>query len=119
MVSPSARLTLECYYTAAMWLQTKYWERLVPLIGKKGSLTDHFSKELMVSDKKHPDENLQALARRHQELSKKYINWLGTYEHGAQRFIIHLEKQKAWKFDMSPSELTNRLQAVRDMVEGG
>ena len=95
MASPTARLTLECYYTAAVWLQQKYAERLVNLIEKKVSLPDFFSKELLVSSKKNPDENLQALARRHQELSRKHINWLGTYKHGAKRFIVHLEKQKA------------------------
>ena len=70
---------------------------LVNLIGNKVSLPDFFSEELMVSSKKYPDENLQVLARRHQELSKKYINGPGTYKHGAERFIIHLEKPKAWQ----------------------
>ena len=90
--SQSAYLSLQCYYTAAVWLQRKYRERLIPLIGKKPSLPNIFSMELLISTEKNPDENLQALGRRHQELSKKRINWLGTYEHGAQRFIIHLEK---------------------------
>ena len=93
-ISPAAFLTLQCYYTAAVWLQRKYRERLDALIGKKRTLPTLFSKELLTSIEKSPDENLQTLARRHQELSKKHINWLGTYEHGAQRFMIHLEKQK-------------------------
>ena len=97
VTSPAASLTLQCYYTAAVWLQRKYQERLIPLIGKKTALPNLFSKELPVSAKKNPDTNLESLARKHQELSKKRINWLGTYEHGAQRFILHLEKQKTWQ----------------------
>ena len=96
-VSPAARLTLQCYYSAAVWLQKKYSERLAILIGKKTNLPNLFAKELVVPTEKDPSENLQVLAHRHQELSKKHINWLGTYEHGAQRFVIHLEKQKAWQ----------------------
>lgn len=97
LVSPEARLTLQCYYTAAVWLQRKYRERLVPLIGRRPPLPNLFSKELGISTNKNPDANLESLARRHQELSKKQINWVGTYEHGAQRFIVHLEKQKSWQ----------------------
>jgi hypothetical protein len=92
--SPAARLTLQCFYTAAVWLQRKYEQRLANVIGKKTTLPNLFGKDLMLSTQKNPDENLEFLARRHQELSKKHINWLGTYEHGAQRFMVHLEKQK-------------------------
>jgi hypothetical protein len=93
-ISPAACLTLQCYYTAAVWLQRKYRDRLDALIGTKATLPNLFSSELKVSKEKTSDGNLQALARRHQELSKRHINWHGTYEHAAQRFIIHLEKQK-------------------------
>lgn len=95
--STNARLSLQCYYTAAVWLQQKYEERLAILIGEKPSLCDLFSKELMISVEQNPDKNLRTLANRHQELSKKHINWLGTYNHGAERFMIHLERQKAWQ----------------------
>lgn len=95
--SPNSRLSLQCYYTAAVWLQQKHRERLAVLIGEKPSLPDLFSKELMISAEQNPDKNLQTLAYRHQELSKKHINWLGTYKHGAERFMIHLERQKAWQ----------------------
>ena len=77
-----ARLTLQCYYTAAVWLGKKYQPHKKPL-------PDHFTKELNLSPTDDPDENLRLLARRHQELSGAYINWLGTYQHAAQRWFIH------------------------------
>jgi hypothetical protein len=97
IASTDAQLTLKCYYTAAMWLQQKYKERLTALIGEKPFLPDLFSKELMIAVKQDPDKNLQSLANRHRELSKKHLNWLGTYNHGAERFVVHLERQKAWR----------------------
>ena len=82
-----ARLTLQCYYTAAVWLGQKYQ----PL---KKPLPDHFSKELKLSPTDDPEENLRLLAKRHQELSGTYINWLGTYHHAAQRWFIHTRREK-------------------------
>jgi hypothetical protein len=75
--TPSARLTLQCYYSAAVWLYRKI---------RPGTslLPDIFSEELNLSTSDDPDENLQRLAKRHQEISGTRVNWLGTYYHGAQ-----------------------------------
>ncbi len=35
---------------------------------------------------------LGELAKRHQILSGQKLNWLETYEHGAERFVKHVEK---------------------------
>src|SRR5512133_511419 len=55
-LSPSARLTLQCYYSAAVWLRRKYQPRKRPL-------PDHFSRELKVPRTKDPEENLRGLAK--------------------------------------------------------
>lgn len=96
-ISPKSRLTLQCYYTAAMWLQQKYHGRLLTVLGERPELPDLFSKELNIVVQQNPEENLRTLALKHQELSGRSINWLGTYEHGAQRFLTHLERQKQWQ----------------------
>lgn len=75
-LAPPARLTLQCYYTAAVWLAQKYQP--------SARLPDYFSGELGVVPSADPDENLRALARRHGELSGRRVNWLGTYLHAAQ-----------------------------------
>jgi hypothetical protein len=76
----SARLTLQCYYSAAVWLMQKYQPR-------KKSLPDYFSKELKLQSATDPDENLRGLAARHRELSGAQVNWLGTYQHAAQVWL--------------------------------
>jgi hypothetical protein len=82
-----ARLTLQCYYSAAVWLSKKH-----QLIG--APLPDHFSKELDLTPVEDPEENLRALAKRHKELSGSYVNWLATYQHAEQVWRKGLEYQK-------------------------
>ncbi len=74
-LDPAARLTLQCYYTAAVWLGKKYRQ--------PGSLPDYFSEELGLHPVDDLDENLRALAKRHKELSSTWVNWLSTYLHAA------------------------------------
>ena len=83
-LDPPARLTLQCYYSAAVWLAKKYQLNNV-------SLLDHFSKDLNLDPGDDPDENLCALAKRHKELSGSYVNWLGTYQHAEQVWRKGLE----------------------------
>jgi hypothetical protein len=85
---------LRFYYTAAVFLQMKYQERLQKIFGRQNQLPDLFSSRLGVSPEKDPNQNLLQLAKRHQILSGHTINWLGTYEHAAERLIKHMEKFK-------------------------
>ena len=78
-----ARLTLQCYYSAAIWLAEKYRMNI--------SLPDQFSKGLNLTPSNDPEENLRALAKRHTELSGSHVNWFGTYEHAAQVWYKGLE----------------------------
>jgi len=73
----SARLTLQCYYTAAFCLLEENNPN-----GKH--LPDYFSKELNLSFSGTCQENLHLLAKRHRELSGMAVNWLGTYLHAAK-----------------------------------
>lgn len=95
-LGPRARLTLQCYYSAAVWLQKEYNARLKSLLGAKPLLSDLFSRELgMSTNPKDPEFNLQTLAERHKALSGENINWLGTYQHAAQVWLKGLENQNA------------------------
>lgn len=82
-LDPIARLTLQCYYTASIWLAKKHKPQIL--------LTDYFSQELNLDPVGSPEENLQALARRHKALSGTSVNWLGTYLHAAQVWQKGLE----------------------------
>ena len=86
-LTPQARLTLLCYYSAAVWLAQKYQ---VP----NGSLPDYFSEELNLHISADPEENLRELANRHRTLSGMKVNWLGTYQHAAQVWQKGLEHKK-------------------------
>jgi hypothetical protein len=82
-IDPTARLTLQCYYSAAVWLAKKY--------RASAALPDLFSKDLNLTPVDDPEENLRTLAKRHKELSGSRVNWLGTYRHAAQVWLKGLE----------------------------
>jgi hypothetical protein len=84
---PQARLTLQCYYSAAVWIAQKYQ------VGK-GPLSDYFSEELNLRTSPNPDSNLRELAKRHRALSGTKVNWLGTYQHAAKVWQKGLEYKK-------------------------
>ena len=85
-LNSSARLTLQCYYSAAVWLTRKYQSHK--------PLPDYFSKELNMHPTADPEENLRLLAKRHKELSGRRINWLGTYRHAEQVWQKGLEYKR-------------------------
>lgn len=86
-LDPSTLLTLQCYYTAAVWIAKKHQIRGT-------SLPDLFSKELGLTPVDDPEENLRALAKRHKELSGSFVNWLATYQHAEQIWRKGLEFRK-------------------------
>jgi hypothetical protein len=86
-LNPAAQLILKCFYSAAIWLEQKHLSRK--------ELPDLFSEELGLSPNSNPEENLIALAKRHQELSGSHINWLGTYQHAADIWLKELKLQQA------------------------
>ena len=86
-LTPQARLTLQCYYSAAVWLAQIYQVR-------NRSLPDYFSEELNLHISTDPEVNLRELAKRHQALSGRKVNWLGTYQHAAKVWQKGLEYKK-------------------------
>lgn len=88
-LDPPARLTLQCYYSAAVWLAKKYQPN-------GASFPDYFSIDLNLNPSDNPEENLRALAKRHKELSGSSANWLATYQHAEQVW------QKGLEYRMEP-----------------
>lgn len=91
VLSGQGRVTLICYYTASMLLQRKYARRLVRLGVDHAPLPDRFGPELALPPSDDVDFTLARLAERHAELSDQPLNWHGTYEQAAKRFIQRLE----------------------------
>ena len=99
-LKPPARLTLQCYYSAAVWLAKKY--RLQDV-----SLPDYFSEELNLQPVADAEQNLRNLAKRHRALSGMKINWLGTYQYAVQIWQKGLEyklKKALWVFQYPSKE---------------
>ena len=94
--SSAAAVTFRCYYTAALWLQLRYQERLTACVGPFRPLPDLFGKELGLGPYTDPDGALQALAVQQQRLTGRALNWYGTYEHAVQTWLRQLEQQAQW-----------------------
>ena len=90
--SQAGQIVLRFYYTAAVFLQIKYQERLLDVLGNQARLPVLFSDKLGISVSRDPNLSLAELAKRHQVLSRQFINWHGTYEHAAERLVKHMEK---------------------------
>ena len=82
-LNKSERLTLQCYYMAAMFFQKKFSS----MVEIKHELPDLFSKVLNVDHSPDLDICLKNLSARHQALGQTSVNWLGTYQHAAQIWI--------------------------------
>ena len=95
-LSGAARVTCECFYTAAVLLQRKYRARLSHLFGAQIALPDWFSAELGLTFSTDADAGLRALGACHATLTGLPINWVGTYLHAAERFIRHCEVEAKW-----------------------
>ena len=91
----NAQVTLQCYYCAAFYLQQKYARRLENLFGEQDALPPLFLEQIGLSLDGDTDANLRALAREQQIISGRLINWYGTYEHAAQRLLVHQERAAA------------------------
>ncbi|MEZ4660525.1 MAG: hypothetical protein R2911_23460 [Caldilineaceae bacterium] len=105
-LSGDALLCLRCYYTAAYFLQQVHRMRLEKIIGSFAPLPDLFSADLGLPTLGAAEARLRALAVQHGQLSGRALNWLGTYEHGAQQFMRYLEQKQAWQ--RSPSTISTR-----------
>lgn len=95
-LSKEAQITLMCYYTAAMILQRKYSQSLTDLGLVQHELPDLFGRTIGLPQTGETDDLLKALGERQAVLSGRPINWFGTYEHVALRFVQRLQQERVW-----------------------
>lgn len=84
------------YFTAACYLQSKYYTQLEELLGHFQKIPDLFSEQLSLTTGESVEKNLQKLALKHKEITNLDINWSGTYEHAVLRIITRLRKEREW-----------------------
>jgi len=95
-LNESDQLTLKLFYTASVLLQWIHAERLRRLLGQWEPLPDLFSQELGISPAGNPRTQLRRLSERHRVLAGLAANWMGTYEHAAERLMTRLEREAEW-----------------------
>jgi hypothetical protein len=95
LTTRSSQITLQFYYTAAVFLQKKYLERIQRIMGEQTQLKDLFSTELGITSDMEPNRALAQLAEQHYLSTGQFINWLGTYQHAADVWLRQMELQKA------------------------
>lgn len=96
MLSAQARVTLMCYYTAAALLQRKYAQSLEALGISNPEMPDLFGRDLDLPVEGDADALLERLGARQAALSGRSLNWRGTYEQAANRFMRRLQQERAW-----------------------
>ncbi|HYE68992.1 MAG TPA: hypothetical protein VEA58_10300, partial [Anaerovoracaceae bacterium] len=70
---------------------------LVPLmISDWAWLPDLFGKELGISATLPPEDALQQLGIRHQELAHSLTNWAGTYQNVVHHLIRYKQRELQW-----------------------
>ena len=91
------RLALKLFYTAAVYLQREYSKELFPLLIEDWKwLPDLFSEELGIPPGLSPQDAIQHLGTRHQELTRSGINWTGTYKNVVHHLIRYKQRELQW-----------------------
>jgi hypothetical protein len=91
------RMTLKLFYTAAFFLQQIYFEDLQKFQNKPFYwLPDLYSTELKIPHRSDPNQSLESLGKRHQDLTGTYINWAGTYRNVVSHLLHHRELESLW-----------------------
>jgi hypothetical protein len=80
--------TLQCFYSAAVVLQEFHSERLDQLGGSRLMLSDLFSASLDLPATDNDTERLAAIGDRHARLTGDEVNWVGTYLHVVDDFLL-------------------------------
>ena len=93
---PPAQLLLQCYYTAATYLQRKYTSALQAAQLPLQPLPPLFVETLNLPTFASAEASLVQLALRQTELSGDSANWLGAYEHALHHLLRQQEKQRQW-----------------------
>lgn len=88
--------TLVHFYTAATWLQQLHEPVLRGLLPHWIALPHRFDHSLGI-DASSPMAALRQLAARQASTDLAGVNWLGTYQHAADRVIRRLSQELAWQ----------------------
>jgi hypothetical protein len=114
LLNENQRSLLKIFYTAAVYLQRLYVSALITIMDSDfASLPDMFGGDWGISPALSPQDALQMLGIKHQEITHSLTNWAGTYKNVAHHLIRYKKREAQWK--QSPAT-SPKLQGIRDIV---
>jgi len=97
LLNENQRQLLKLFYTAAVYLQHLYQSDLIAIIGSEIVwLPDVFGEELGISSALSPQDSIQQLGIKHQEITHSLTNWSGTYKNAAHHLIRYKQCEAQW-----------------------
>lgn len=104
LLSENQRQLLILFYTAAVHLQRLYQSDLFVITGSELVwLPDLFGKDLRISATFSPQDAVQLLGIRHQELTRSLSNWSGTYKNVVHHLIRYKQREAQWNQSLHTS----------------
>jgi hypothetical protein len=106
-LNENQRQLLKLFYTAAVHLQRLYQSELIAIIGSELVwLPDLFGEELGTSSTLSPQDAIQQLGIKHQEITHSLTNWSGTYKNAVHHLIRYKQREAQWN-QLSQKPLPN------------
>lgn len=97
LLNENQQQLLKLFYTAAVHLQHLYQNDLLAIIGSEFVwLPDLFGEDFGISATLSPQDAIQQLGIRHQEITHSLTNWSGTYKNAAQHLIRYKQREAQW-----------------------
>jgi hypothetical protein len=91
------RQLLKLFYTAAVHLQRLYQSDLLTIMDSDWLwLPDLFGDELGITSPLEPQDAIQQLGIRHQQLTHSLTNWAGTYKNVIHHLIRYKQREAQW-----------------------
>ncbi len=97
LLNENQRQLLKLFYSAAVHLQRLYQSDLLAIRGSELIwLPDLFGGDLGISSALSPEETIQQLGIKHQEITHSLTNWTGTYKNVVQHLIRYKQREAQW-----------------------
>jgi len=96
-LNENQRQLLKIFYTAAVYLQRLDQNDLIAIISPELVwLPDLFGGELGISSALSPQDAIQQLGIKHQEITHSLTNWSGTYKNVVHHLIRYKQREAQW-----------------------
>lgn len=97
LLNENQRQLLKLFYTAAVHLQHLYQRDLISITSSGWIwLPNLFGEDLGISSTFSPQDAIQQLGFRHQEITHSLTNWSGTYKNAVHHLIQYKQREAQW-----------------------